>query len=117
MHLKKWKFLGCLNILLQIRFCLVKISIEAAMEGTLHSQQLCWNCHRQAHTTGTSSRERLENKYNPTQNCYVHKSSIWQCYNGKRDEAKKSSVDVSYLILCTQSSDIRYDTTLTLICL
>jgi hypothetical protein len=33
-----------------------------------------------------------------------------------RDEAKKSSVDVSYLILCTQSSDIRYDTTLTLIC-
>jgi hypothetical protein len=34
----------------------VKISIEAAMEGTLHSQRLRWNCHRQAHTTGTSSR-------------------------------------------------------------
>ncbi|WJX78976.1 hypothetical protein P8452_62145 [Trifolium repens] len=26
------------------------------MEGTLHSQRLRWNCHRQAHTTGTSSR-------------------------------------------------------------
>ncbi|KAK2444831.1 fruit protein [Trifolium repens] len=34
----------------------VKISIEAAMEGTLHSQRLRWNCHRQAHTTGTNSR-------------------------------------------------------------
>ncbi|WJX44524.1 hypothetical protein P8452_31488 [Trifolium repens] len=48
---------------LEIRFCLVKISIEAAMEGTLHSQRLRWNCHRQAHTTGTSSRSLIKKCY------------------------------------------------------